>query len=631
MKKGELFSDILERRLSRRGLLQGASAMAVFSGLLGARLAQGASQADGTSLGFSPASGAPGGDVRLPKGYRYRPLLRWGDPILRQTGVPLPALNAGFSIGSLTADAQRRSFGFNCDFNGYFPLPWESKNPNRGLLATNHEYSIPSLMFLDYDENTYPSSKEQVDIEIAAHGMSIVEIRRDFSGQWAYERNSFYNRRILGDTAIMLSGAAAGDAHMRTKADSGGQMVLGMLGNCAGGKTPWGTVLTCEENFHGYFGYAGEASGWVREVHDRYGVPEGESDNKWERYYERFDVRNEPNEPLRFGWVVEINPYDPTYRPRKRTALGRFKHEGATVSLSQDGGRPVVYMGDDERFEYVYKFVSNRPFNPMRREANGDCLDDGVLYAARFNDDGTGQWLPLVHGSGPLTQANGLASQAEVLINARKAADLLGATQMDRPEDIETNPYNGKVYMVMTKNDRRTAQQVNASNPRAKNTGGHIIELSEDGGDPAATHFTWEMFLVCGRPDDPSTYFAGFPKDLVSPIACPDNLALDSLGNLWVCTDGAPDVLQENDGVFAVPVDGPERGHVRRFLAVPDGAEATGPEFSTDYRTFFLSVQHPGEDGTAAKPQVHWPDGGESAPRPTVIAVTKEGSGVIGS
>jgi len=367
---------------------------------------------------------------------------------------------------------------------------------------------------------------------------------------------------------------------------------------------------------------------------------------------------------FRFGWVVEIDPYDPDSTPKKRTALGRFKHEGATTALAP-GGQVVVYSGDDARFEYVFKFVSAGRFNPHgRRRANADLLDNGTLYVAKFNEDGSGEWLPLVFGEGPLTPANGFNSQAEVLINARRAGDILGATPMDRPEDIEPSPETGKVYVTLTNNSRRTGgtrdangREVSAEpdemNPRSPNLTGHIIELTETGGDAAATTFSWEIFILCGNPNNPDgqffttlpeapigvddTYFAGFADaNALSPIGSPDNLAFDRRGNLWIATDGQFGDLglpaPINDGLYAVPTEGEDRGFLRQFLSSVKGSEVCGPEFNPNFTTVFINVQHPGEGGTLDNPVSDWPDRNGLPPRPSVVAVIKtEGSPIIGS
>jgi secreted PhoX family phosphatase len=443
------------------------------------------------------------------------------------------------------------------------------------------------------------------------------------------------NRRITGETAIEIAGSVAGHNWLKVSYDLSGTLVRGTLNNCAGGVTPWGTYLTCEENFHQYFAnLAALADDDPRKaVHARYGLPTGNSVRRWERYHPRFDLAQEPNEPFRFGWVVEIDPYDPQSIPRKHTAPGRFKHEAASCVLAPDG-RVAMYSGDDEWFEYMYKFVTTGQFNPRRRDANFGLLEEGTLYVARLNDDGTGEWLPLVFGRDPLTEANGFASQADVLINTRWAADLLGATKMDRPEDIEANPVNGKVYCVMTHNTRRTAEQVNAANPRGPNRHGHIIELTEDNNDSTAESFIWEIVLLCGDPVDPedSVYFAGFDPSVVSPISSPDNIAFDLQGNLWIATDGQTSAFKHNDGVYAVAVEGLERGYLRQFLSGVPGGEVAGLTFSPDNHALFCSIQHPAEGSTLADASSTWPDG-TIPPRPSIIVVEKTGDGsrVIGS
>ncbi|HEY8477181.1 MAG TPA: PhoX family phosphatase [Chloroflexota bacterium] len=619
---GEALSDVVARYLSRRALLRGGLVLAATLAAPALRPPAPVA-ARAPRLDFEPLAPGTSDTVEVARGYRAVPLLRWGDP--------LTADAPEFDPSGQTPEAQARQFGYNCDFVGFLPLPPGSNNSNRGLLVVNHEYTNPELMFAGYDPDN--PTRQQVDVELAAHGMTVVEVQQGAHGRWAVDRSSPYNRRITATTPMLVAGPVAGHDWLKTNADPTGTRVLGTLNNCAGGKTPWGTVLSAEENFHQYFASldAVPDADPRKAVHRRYGLPGGASERKWERFYDRFDLAQEPNEPFRFGWVVEIDPYDPAWTPRKRTALGRFKREAATVVVTRRR-QVVVYSGDDERFEYVYKFVSARPYQPGGREANRDLLDEGTLYVARFHDDGSGEWLPLVFGQGPLTPANGFASQAEVLLNPRGAADLLGATKMDRPEDIETNPVNGRVYLVMTNNTQRGATGrpgPDGANPRANNRAGHIIELVEDGDDHASTTFTWQVFMLCGDPSDPSTYFAGYPKDQVSPIAAPDNVTFDLSGNLWIATDGMPGVLSLNDGLYVVPVEGPERGHLRLFLTGVRGAEVCGPEFTPNNTTLFVAIQHPGEGGTVAEPVSRWPDG-TNVPRPSVLVVQSEAGGRVG-
>ncbi|GIW03436.1 MAG: dTDP-glucose 4,6-dehydratase [Thermomicrobiales bacterium] len=643
--RGETLLSVMARRYSRRSLLKGgaaASAVVLTGPVLGRPVrAQGATPAAGQdTLSFEPIPSDAGPDIKVAPGYRAEVFVSWGDGLTADT----PA----FDLAALTPELQAKMIGYNNDFLGFLPLPLGSSSSDHGLLVINHEYTNPELMFPGYLTKNpaytegaedipefLPNPTQQiVDIELQAHGVSIIEVQRNEHGTWEVVKDSPYNRRITAITPIVLSGPAAGHPWLITSEDATGTHIAGTLNNCAGGLTPWGTFVTCEENFHQYFAHLGklDASDPVVPIHERYGLPEAESERRWEQFYGRFDLTKEPHEPFRFGWAVEIDPYDPQSTPKKRTALGRFKHEGVSVTVTPSG-QVALYMGDDERFDYVYKFVSAGAYDPNDRSANMDLLDDGVLYAAKFNDDGTGEWLPLVFGQGPLTEANGFTSQADVLLKTRLAADALGATKMDRPEDIEISPVNGRVYIALTNNTRRGAEGypgVDAANPREKNAWGHIIELREDGGDHASETFTWEIFILCGDPEDESTYFAGFPKEKVSAVANPDNLAFDPHGNLWISTDGQPNSLKVNDGVFAVPVDGSNRGYLRQFFSAVPGAESASLCFTPDGTTLFVSVQHPGEGGTFDQPLSTWP-GTASPARPSVVVIQKEDGGPIGS
>ncbi|MBI3681829.1 MAG: PhoX family phosphatase [Acidobacteria bacterium] len=556
----------------------------------------------------------------VPEGYRLNLVIGWGDPLT--AGAP------SFDVNAQNGAAQSVQFGYNCDHLGYFPLPSGSDNSSRGLLVVNHESSGTGLMFFSYVTAT--PTRDQVDAGLASVGLSVVEVERTPNG-WVYVQGSQFNRRVTGETVIEISGPAAGADWMKTSYDPAGTRVRGSWTNCAGGKTPWGTALSGEEGFTGYFGNLSQLPpGELRDLHTRYGMTAGATGRRWENYYSRFDIPREPNEGFRFGWVVELDPYDPSSPPKKRTALGRVKHEGAACRVAQDG-RVAVYTGDDQAFERVYKFVTSRPWNPNNRAANRDLLDEGTLYVARFNEDGTGDWLPLIWGYGPLAPSRGFRNQADVLIHARLAADALGATRMDRPEDIEANPVTGKVYINCTSNTGRTASGPNGTdraNPRANNRHGHIIELVEAGDNSAATEFRWSIFMLCGKPnvrEDQPTYYGGYDMSKVTPISTPDNLAFDNLGNMWIATDGmrSTGTFGVNDAVVACPVEGPERGYARMFCSVPPGAEPTGPEFTPDNETLFVSVQHPGEGGTLGGTVVsNWP-GNSEPPRASVVAITK--------
>ncbi|WP_322794883.1 PhoX family phosphatase [Tepidiforma sp.] len=616
------FGDILQRAISRRGLF-GLGALAAGFLVVGREAALGAETASAqsagsTGLAFTPVKLDSSDRVIVPPGYRFETLIRWGDPLFLDP-------DSGFDIENQSGARQSRQFGYNCDWLGFIPL-----TETRALLVVNHEYTNPELMFPGYDPEN--PTRDQVEAELEAHGVSVIHIERHPARGWRYTLGAWHNRRITGTTPIRLTGPAAGHPWMRTSADPAGYTVLGTLNNCAAGITPWGTVLTCEENFHQYFANADAVTDAAkRAVHSRYGLPKAASERKWERFDPRFDLAREPSEPFRFGWVVEFDPHDPGSLPRKHTALGRFKHEAATSVIAPDG-RVVLYMGDDERFEYMYRFVTEGRYNPNDREANMRLLERGTLYAARFDADGTGRWLPLVAGQGPLTAANGFATQGDVCINTRRAADLVGATKMDRPEDVETNPKNGFVYAALTNNTQRGASGragADAANPRNNNRHGHIIELRPARGDHTSDTFRWGIFMLCGDPATDQTYFAGFPPSLCSPISSPDNIAFDRKGNLWISTDGQTSSFKKNDGVFAVPVEGPERGYNRQFLSGVPGGEVASLIFSDTDDTLFVSIQHPGEGTTLANPSSRFPDGKD--PRPSVIFVRKDDGGPIGS
>ncbi len=615
---GEEFPNILQRRIQRRGLLKtaavGSALMLATRATAGVASAQNQvvepAQSPSNFVSITPT--APEVDeVVVPEGYYAVTLLRWGEPL--SAGAPQ------HNVWNQTPDDQARQFGYNCDFVGYQPLPYGSGNSARGLLCVNHEYTNEEMMFPNYEFGN--PTRIQVDVGIEAHGHSVVEIVRGDDGRWTYVQGSQYNRRLTGTTPMLLTGPAADHPWVQTDAD--GATVLGTLNNCAGGKTPWGTILTAEENFHQYFANLSNLpeSDPRYAVHDRYGMPTLESERGWELYHDRFDVAKVPNEAFRFGWMVELDPYDPTMTPVKRTALGRFRHEAATIMIAPSG-QVVAYQGDDARFEYVYKFVSNGTYNPDDRAANMNLLDDGILYVAKYNDDGSGEWMPLIYGEGPLTEANGFTSQGDVLIKTRLAADLLGATKMDRPEDVEGNPVNKHIYVMLTNNTRREADEVDAANPRPENAMGHVVEMIETNNDHAATTFSWEMFILAGDPAvDESVFFAGFDPAQVSPIANPDNCAFDNAGNLWITTDGQARTIKYNDGAFIVPTAGSQRGNNQQFFSSVAGSEVCGPEFTPDNRTLFLAIQHPGEGGTFEEPISTWPDR-VGLPRPSVIFIS---------
>ena len=634
----DTLGDMIAARFSRRDLARGllaVSAMAatvsplalLAAGEARAQLANAPSTNPTPSFDFKEVSGGSNETSHVAEGYDADILIRWGDKVTSDAPPFEPQMQS--------SAAQEKQFGYNSDFLGYIPLEGSSEH---GLLVVNHEYTNTELMFPGVGRpanNPFAMMTEEfAAVERMAHGGAVLEVRKT-AGKWSVVAGSRYNRRITVETDMRISGPAAGHELMRTKADPTGGWVRGMLNNCAGGLTPWGTWLTCEENINTYF--SGNAEGHPEpKALKRYGMPSNRY--SWGKYVERFDVSKEPNESNRFGWVVEIDPLDPASVPVKRTALGRFKHEGAGNVVNRDG-RFVVYSGDDQQFDYVYKFVTQGIVDRSNRAHNRDLLDRGTLYVAKFSADGAGEWLPLVHGDGKLTAASGFKDQGHVLVHARLAADVLGATRMDRPEDIEVNAKSNKVYVILTNNTTRKADQVDAANPRAENRFGHIIELTPEDGDHAATKFRWEILLKCGDPSVAaigSTFNPSTSKD--GWFGMPDNALVDAAGRLWIATDGnSQRSTGREDGLWALETDGAARGTAKLFFRCPVGAELCGPEMTPDMATLFVAVQHPAEGNgpnglsTFDAPTTRWPDfKPDMPPRPSIVAITRRGGGRIG-
>lgn len=649
------FGDIAQQMVTRRAMLKGSATAAVvlyaagkgLGGTSSAATSAGSSTQPRHGLTFTPIEPNTVDDIVVPNGYDYDVVVRWGDPIFEDA--------PRFDFDRQTPRAQAKQFGYNNDYVTFLPLGTNRRGRRHGLMVVNHEYTNEELMFRSYDpESMDPQELKKARVALMAHGMSVIEVVKDRGkGSYRVKKSSPLNRRITAMTPMKLTGPAAGHEWLQTSDDPSGRTVLGTLNNCAGGTTPWGTVLSAEENFNQYFINAAGAGDEEKVAsYRRYGFGDGKPSfgyRGWERVEPRFDLAREPNEGFRFGYIVEIDPHDPDFVPKKRTALGRFKHEGAETTLASDG-RAVVYLGDDERFDYAYKFVSTKRMKAGNsravRKHNLGLLNDGTLYVARFTGDsppseisgdgkapsdgefdGVGEWIPLASGSTSFVEG---MTAAEVYLRTREAADKVGATKMDRPEDMEPNPVNGKVYLALTNNSRRGAAGQpgpDEANPRTNNKHGQIIEIDEAGGDCAATSFAWRIFLLAGDPEDPATYFAGFDKSQVSPISCPDNLAFDKRGNMWIATDG--NALGFHDGFFPTPVQGEDRGQVKMFLTVPKGAEACGPMLTPDQQTIFVAVQHPGEaDGASPDNRVStWPDGNQ--PRPSLANVYRNaGDGV---
>ncbi|MGE5794953.1 MAG: PhoX family protein [Bacteroidota bacterium] len=621
------FSSILEARLARREFLKGglAAAVAVAFPLAGCATAP---TAGPVTIGFTGIPPSSDDAIRVAHEYDAIVLYRWGDPV----GIPgnMPAFRMD---ASNTAADQEAQAGMHHDGMWFHPLPYGSGSSTHGLLAMNHEYLDDGLLHPD-GRRTWTA--EKVRKSQAAVGVSVIEVRLQ-GARWEIVRPSRYARRITAYTPCAISGPAAGAPSMRTAADPSGREVLGTYNGCANGWTPWGTYLTCEENWQFHFVNLGTVPPEQR----RYGLGKGRGYG-WERFDERFDAARHPNEPNRFGWVVEIDPYDPQSKPVKRTALGRIKHEGAHPSIGPDR-RIAFYMADDEGFEYLYKFVTARPWDPSGREANRRLLDEGTLYAARFDADGSGVWLPLAHGAGPLTAANGFADQAEVLVKTRQAADAVGATPMDRPEWCAVHPVTREVYATLTNNTARGRDKrpgPDAANPRGNNVYGHIIRWREAGDDVAATAFRWDVFALGGVADSPDPAKRGRFKG--DSFGSPDGLWFDARGVLWVQTDVSPTALGRGDyaplGNNQMLAADPATGEFRRFLVGPKGCEVTGFTTTPDGRTGFVNIQHPGEnpgeinDPGAPRANGNWPDFDPNGrPRSATVVIRRKDGGVIGT
>jgi secreted PhoX family phosphatase len=705
--RNEHFSTVLQQAaLSRRSFMQGSLSAAAL-GFLGLPLldrAGSAYAATGPLIGFESVAPSVLDAVAVPPGYVVDVLYSWGDAIGapgRPPGQPAFALDA-----SNSADEQALQSGMHHDGMHFFPLSEGGKpSSRRGVLCINHEYTDQGLLYPDGFANwTVPEiGAEKLRKSLNAHGVSVIEVRRSpATGQWEVKRPSPYARRITGLTPIALSGPAAGHPLVQTAADPTGRLVYGTLNNCAHGYTPWGTYLACEENFNGYFANptsdvvgvpSGDQKLEILQGQSRYGITRTGFGYRWHEVDPRFDASIVPNEPNRYGWVVEIDPMDPASTPVKRTALGRIKHEGAVYALAKDG-RVVVYMGDDERNEYVYKFVTRRPWTPGDRRANADLLDEGTLYVAKFEAGGTtgdglgtGRWLPIVWSpqgpapdpvsgvvSGPLGPQSGFASAGEMLVKTRQAADRLGATMMDRPEWIAVHPHTGEVYMTLTNNSRRGSATpptsnrpdgttsadsarpaVDDANPRPANIFGHIVRWRERGGDAAATRFEWDIFVQAGNGDGASASNQG-NITTVNPanedyFGSPDGLWIDNDGRLWIQTDvstgalyfGAYAAIGNNQMLCADPVS----KRIKRFLVGPKGCEVTGVVTTPDGRTMFVNIQHPGEpyrlaatdptppetnDPAAPRRFSNWPDfDPEGRPRSATLVIRKLDGGVIGT
>lgn len=716
------FDKIVQNRLEssgRRGLFKGAAAAAVL-GYVGISETLAAEPKSGegyarvsrrpATLGFKPVAKNLEDQVTVPEGYSAAVLYRLGDPIAamvpsyRNDGNDQPA-----SFAYRAGDHHDAIEFFGLSANGKY----SATASNRGLLVMNHEAITPSFLHAKGVSASgtgaaqVRTSSDEVLREFYVHGVSVVEVQRSPDGAWSTRPNSPFNRRVHTLTDAVLAGPAAGSLQMVTKYSPDGMRTRGTVNNCAAGYTPWNTYVTCEENFAGYFRRNAATDNPRRSPKEvlalaRYGVagtgrelwatitPDS-PDNMFGRWNAEAtgdtpfdDYRNAPNT---YGWIVEIDPFEPHSVPKKRTALGRFAHEGAQLARVQRGKPLVWYSGDDSRNEYIYKYVSTENWNPAdatRGLAAGDkYLNSGRLYVAKFNADGGGEWMELKYGAPGLAGGKyAFADQADVLINARLAADALGATRMDRPEWGAVDPITGAVYMTLTNNNAalRPIEATDAANPRhyndtrtdgtaqRGNPNGHIVRWMEAGNEPGATKFRWDIFLFGARAgtDPANVNLSGLSAD--NDFSSPDGLWFSrASGVCWIQTDdGAYTDVTNCMMLAALPGqvgDGGPQGRItvtntdakggvkqvqthvgaslgdgklRRFLVGPKQCEITGITETPDGKTLFVNIQHPGEDvrladiGNPSAFPSHWPDGGLSRPRSATIVITKNNGGVIG-
>lgn len=600
------FDRVVATALSRRGFLGGTISLGLGAFLTGTS-ARAVMAQSSDRFGFQNLPANTEDTITVPEGYSWKSVAHWGDPLFPDA----PAFDES-TLG--TAASQERTFGDCTDGMELFT------RDGRQVIAVNHEY-INEAKFWSNRPDGLPADEDDIRKSIAAHGVAVFEV----SAEGAVVLDSAFNRRITAATPMALTGPAAGSPLVQTAADAAGTTPLGTMNNCGSGRTPWGTYLTCEENFNGYFG-SSAASFEPTPEQKRYGLG-NESRYGWEKVDPRFDMAQAPNEPNRHGYIVEIDPFDPASVPKKRSALGRFKHENADVVLSADD-RVVVYMGDDERGEFLYRFVSAAPY--VEGGDTSALLDEGTLYVAKFNDDLTGAWLPLT------PESTGMAADAIALFT-RMAGSAVGATTMDRPEWVASHPERAETYLALTNNSNRgtgktnaggDAMELDAANPREKNVYGQIVRWLPDGGDPAADTFTWSLFALAGNPavhQGPMAGSANITAD--NMFNSPDGMMFDSRGLLWIQTDGN----YSNDGDFLgqghnqMLAADPETGEIRRFLVGPNECEVTGLCWSADKRIMYVGIQHPGEEGNS-----HFPGGGNSIPRSGIIAVTRADGGPLG-
>lgn len=650
-------TQVMEKEVSRRSVLKGSASLAAFSFLSGLGLSGCSSDssddtpvAGGIELGFDSIAGTKIDAVSVPQGYTAQILAPWGTPLNNQA-------NDWDPDGNNTSTDQLNAMGMNHDGMHFFPL---ENSATEGLLCINHEYI--NCDHLHPNGPTSPGDKrpaEEVRKEINAHGISVVHIKLE-DDQWQVVKNSDYNRRFTAGTTMAVTGPVAESSlellktkYTTEKGDH--KLARGTNNNCGNGHTPWGTYLTCEENWPDYF----INHGTMDDKQERIGISDSVTRYSWETVddrqeketgeFSRFNITegNNPEEDFRneahgFGYIVEIDPYDNKSIATKRTALGRFRHEDCSFGKLTEGQPVVFYSGHDGKFEYIYKFVSEALWNPAdanpvdRLTVGAKYMDKGTLYVAQFNEEGKGRWISLVESTSATsvgeTLGDKIGTLAEILLNAPLAGDLVGATKMDRPEWTAVDPESGTVYVTLTNNDERA--QGNVANPRPDNKYGHIVRWNEGA---SATEFTWDFFLF-GSDDseDAQTNLSGLTAS--NEFGSPDGLAFDDRGILWVQTDGG-EVDSTNDQMLAIvpsrisaPQDGSpavntdNQDELRRFFVGPNGCEVTGIAFSADHASLFVNLQHPGNwppaNGTTDATE-ETPAGFNVRPRSSTVVIRK--------
>lgn len=609
---GETFRAVLARRFARRALLKGGALAPLLA--IGSVRALVGHEAE-ANLTFGSIAGGTEDEVRVPDGYVSEALASWGDR--------LSARASRFDPSDLDPAAQRGQVGYNCGYLG-----WVDYQPLLGgIVCIGHNDTNPELMFSDYAPER--TTLREVDYELASLGVTVFQAPPRRSSEapkfWFYE-SSNYNERLHGESSLSLTGPVAGHSLLVTSTDSGGTKATGTFNACGGGVSPWGTFLVAEGDFGQYFANNGSVPNeMARAANASLGIQEEESGRPWWGFHQRFDLAHEPNEANKFGWIVEVDPWDRNWPRRKLTALGRFNHGSASVGVSP-ADRLAVYSVDASPLGCVYKFVSTDSFVRSNRSAARDLLDEGTLYAAKFNDDGTGEWLPLLYENGPLNASNGFTSQAEVLLFPDQAGELLGATRMDSPRDIQVRPAGDKAYLSLRGTDGPSPDAGTGETSASPVSLGQIIEIEEEGGDSAATQFSWQLFMQCGDPaiEDHGAYFAGFDTSRASSIARPGQIRFDHHGNLVIATEGQPPDLGIHDGVFCVPTEGDERGFNRQLLSGVAGAACGSALVNPAHELMLVGIHHPGKGGTREERVSTF--GSDEINRPAVLAVTRSES-----